>query len=68
MQHSCLALQALTHAHALIHARPHAPPCRQIKAHDRKIRKAQAKLNPELAKRLAALTPSYRLDHLVKER
>ncbi len=42
--------------------------CRNIKAHDRKVRKARAKQNKELAKRLAALTPTYRLDHLVKER
>ncbi|KAG2433092.1 hypothetical protein HYH02_012795 [Chlamydomonas schloesseri] len=41
---------------------------RNIKAHDRKVRKARAKQNKELAKRLAALTPTYRLDHLVKER
>ncbi|KAG2488833.1 hypothetical protein HYH03_012632 [Edaphochlamys debaryana] len=41
---------------------------RNIKAHDRKVRKARAKHNADLAKRLAALTPTYRLDHLVKER
>lgn len=41
---------------------------RSIKAHDKKVRKARAKQNKELAKRLAALTPTYRLDHLVKER
>ncbi len=41
---------------------------RNIKAHDRKVRKARAKQNKDLAKRLAALTPTYRLDHLVKER
>lgn len=43
-------------------------PRRNIKAHDRKIRKAKAKLNTELAKRLVALKPGYKVDHLVKER
>lgn len=49
---------------------PHTPamPRRNIKAHDRKIRKAKAKLNTELAKRLVALKPGYKVDHLVKER
>ncbi|KXZ46900.1 hypothetical protein GPECTOR_39g394 [Gonium pectorale] len=41
---------------------------RNIKAHDRKIRKARAKQNADLAKRLSQLKPTYRLDHLVKER
>lgn len=39
-----------------------------IKVHDRKVQKARAKQNAELAKRLLELKPSYRLDHLVKER
>ncbi|GLC41828.1 hypothetical protein PLESTM_001249900 [Pleodorina starrii] len=41
---------------------------RNIKAHDRKVRKARAKQNADLAKRLMHLKPTYRLDHLVKER
>ncbi|KAK9916335.1 hypothetical protein WJX75_001357 [Coccomyxa subellipsoidea] len=35
---------------------------------ERKIRKARAKKNRDLAERLAALRPKHRLDHLVKER
>ncbi len=34
--------------------------------HERKVRKAHAKFNPELAARLRQLTPTYRLDHLVR--
>ena len=41
---------------------------RNIKSHAKKVRKARAKHNAELARKLAALTPTYRLDHLVKER
>ncbi len=37
-----------------------------MKAHERKVRKAKAKFNPELAARLKQLTPTYRLDHLVR--
>jgi pescadillo protein len=39
-----------------------------VKAHERKIKKARAKHNAELARRLQLLTPKYRLDHLIKER
>lgn len=41
---------------------------RELAAYDKKIRKANAKKNRELAKRLASLRPGYRLDHLVRER
>ncbi|EFJ52618.1 hypothetical protein VOLCADRAFT_54970, partial [Volvox carteri f. nagariensis] len=41
---------------------------RNIKAHEKKVRKARAKQNADLAKRLMHLKPTYRLDHLVKER
>ncbi|GLI67532.1 hypothetical protein VaNZ11_011746, partial [Volvox africanus] len=41
---------------------------RNIKAHEKKVRRARAKQNAELAKRLKQLKPTYRLDHLVKER
>ncbi len=40
-------------------------PRRNMKSHDRKVRKARGKFNPELAARLKQLTPTYRLDHLV---
>lgn len=43
-------------------------PHRSLKAHDRKVRKAAAKHNLDLARRLARHKPGYRLDHLVKER
>ena len=39
-----------------------------LKVHDRRIRKARAKQNLALAKRLLAAKPGYKLDHLVKER
>jgi pescadillo protein len=41
---------------------------REIAAHEKKIKRAMAKKNPSLAKRIAARRPDYRLDHLVKER
>jgi len=41
---------------------------RDVKAHGKKVRKARAKKNEALAKRLMRLKPGYRLDHLVKER
>lgn len=44
------------------------PSCRNLKAYDRKIRKAKAKLNLELATRLKNVKPGYKVDHLVKER
>ncbi len=38
---------------------------RNMKSHDKKVRKAYAKFNPDLAQRLKQLTPTYKLDHLV---
>lgn len=47
----------------------HAPrPRSDIKAHDRKVRKARAKANEKLARRLLRAQPGVRLDHLVRER
>lgn len=42
--------------------------CRDAHAFERKIKKAHAKKNKDLAERLQAMRPAYRLDHLVKER
>ena len=42
--------------------------CRDAHAFERKIKRARAKKNKDLAERLQAMRPSYRLDHLVKER
>ena len=42
--------------------------CRDAHAFERKIKRANAKKNRDLAERLQAMRPSYRLDHLVKER
>ena len=41
---------------------------RNLKAYDRKVTKAKAKQNRELAQKLLQLKPTYQLDHLVKER
>lgn len=41
---------------------------REIAAHEKKIKRAMAKKNPSLAKKIAGRRPDYRLDHLVKER
>ncbi|GBF98730.1 hypothetical protein Rsub_11279 [Raphidocelis subcapitata] len=41
---------------------------RAAKAHERKVKKARAKHNIKLARRLLAATPKLRLDHLVRER
>ncbi len=41
---------------------------RELAAYDKKIRKATAKKNKDLAIRLASRRPGYRLDHLVRER
>lgn len=41
---------------------------RELKVHDRKVKKARAKLDVALAERLHSNRPSYTLDHLVKER
>ena len=43
-------------------------PCRRISAHEKKVRKARARRNHELAKQLARRAPTYKLDHLVRER
>lgn len=42
--------------------------CRSLKVHDRRIRKAAAKQQLSLARRLMANKPGYKLDHLVKDR
>jgi pescadillo protein len=44
------------------------PCCRSLKVHDRRIRKAAAKQQLSLARRLMSNKPGYKLDHLVKER
>lgn len=60
-----------THTHR---PSPHTPfprpshACRAIAAHERKIRKARARRNRDLAKALATRAPTYKLDHLVRER
>ena len=41
---------------------------RELAAYDKKIRRATAKKNKELAARLESRRPGYRLDHLVRER
>lgn len=41
---------------------------RNLKSYDRKIKKAQAKKNDDLAERLRMRKPGYKIDHLVKER
>ncbi|KAG1679475.1 hypothetical protein FOA52_011074 [Chlamydomonas sp. UWO 241] len=41
---------------------------RDLKTYDKKIKKATAKQNLELAQRLKNLKPGYKVDHLVKER
>jgi pescadillo protein len=48
---------------------PHAYATRRdLKTYDKKIKKATAKQNLELAQRLKNLKPGYKVDHLVKER
>jgi hypothetical protein len=47
---------------------PHAHPARSLKVHERRVRKAAAKQQEGLARRLLASRPGYKLDHLVKER
>ena len=42
--------------------------CREQQAYEKKIRKAKAKSNADLAQRLATRRPTYTLDRLVKER
>jgi pescadillo protein len=42
--------------------------CRHISAYEKKVRKARARRNHELAKQLVRRAPSYTLDHLVRER
>lgn len=41
---------------------------RALKVHAKKVKKARAKKNADLAERLESRRPSYSLDHLVKER
>lgn len=41
---------------------------RALKAHDKKVRRAKARANLKLARRLLAAAPTLRLDHLVRER
>lgn len=41
---------------------------RELKAYEKKIKKARAKLNEDLADRLVKNRPLFSLDHLVKER
>ncbi|KAL2631875.1 hypothetical protein R1flu_016561 [Riccia fluitans] len=41
---------------------------RELKAYEKKIKKAKAKKNRELAERFTRLRPTFTLDHLVKER
>ena len=41
---------------------------RQQHAYEKKIRKAKAKRNADLAKQLAERRPTYTLDRLIKER
>lgn len=42
--------------------------CRELYAYEKKVRRAKAKKNRDLAARLAERRPTYRLDHLVRER
>ena len=46
----------------------HAAACREQHAYEKKVRKAKAKRNAELAAALASRRPTYTLDRLVKER
>ena len=57
--HSACTAEAGTHQHIC---------CRDAHAFERKIKRANAKKNRDLAERLQAMRPTYRLDHLVKER
>uniref|UniRef100_A0A2N9G399 Pescadillo homolog n=1 Tax=Fagus sylvatica TaxID=28930 RepID=A0A2N9G399_FAGSY len=41
---------------------------RDKRAHEKKVKKAEAKKNPDLAKRLRILAPSYKLDRVIRER
>lgn len=41
---------------------------RELHAYEKKVKKAAAKQNKDAAARLARHRPTYRLDHLVKER
>ena len=42
--------------------------CRAITAYSKKVKKARAKKNFELARQLERRAPGYKLDHLVRER
>ena len=52
----------------LLHCRTFRLQCRAISAHERKVKKARARRNADLANQLLKRTPTYRLDHLVRER
>ncbi|XP_062151439.1 pescadillo homolog [Alnus glutinosa] len=41
---------------------------RDIRAYEKKIKKAESKKNPDLANRLRTRTPSYKLDRIIRER
>ena len=41
---------------------------RDKRAHEKKVKKAEAKKNADLAKRLRILAPSYKLDRVIRER
>ena len=42
--------------------------CREQWTYEKKIKKATARKERDLAERLASRRPTYRIDHLVKER
>ena len=44
------------------------PCCREQWSYEKKIKKATARKEGDLAERLASRRPTYRIDHLVKER
>lgn len=41
---------------------------RDKRAHEKKVKKAEAKKNPDLAKRLRTRAPTYKLDKVIRER
>lgn len=41
---------------------------RDIRAYEKKIKKAESKKNPDLANRLRTRAPSYKLDRIIRER
>lgn len=69
----CLGLSSESSARPHIHPAPEAQAacfmsCREQHAYEKKVRKAKAKRNAELAAALATRRPTYTLDRLVKER